>query len=89
VPGRPTARRCSPPGRIRCRTPRTGRGKWLLRELRDLDDSLATRWLACDGVPETIVALAEDVLRPVGGRLFDGHRMDGERPAGDSVGGLR
>ena len=46
-------------------------GKWLLRELRELDPAFATRWLAARDDP---AALAGEVLAPVGGPLFDGYR---------------
>jgi hypothetical protein len=73
---------------LRLRGHWVGRSKWLLRELRDLDQDLAQRWLAARGVPEAIVALAGEVLRPVGGALFEGYRVAGERPPGGSVGGV-
>jgi hypothetical protein len=46
-------------------------GKWLLRELRDLDADLATRWLAARDDPS---ALAAEILAAAGGPLFDGYR---------------
>ncbi|MDP9796719.1 hypothetical protein J2S43_005231 [Catenuloplanes nepalensis] len=46
-------------------------GKWLLRELRDLDPALADRWLAARDDP---AALAGEVLAGAGGPLFDGYR---------------
>jgi hypothetical protein len=57
-----------------------GRGKWLLRELRDMDPALAADWLGAAGDPEAIVAFARRVLEPVGGELYDGYRALGERP---------
>jgi hypothetical protein len=45
-------------------------GKWLLRELRDLDAALATRWLAARDDP---APFARQVLAPAGGPLFDGY----------------
>jgi hypothetical protein len=50
----------------------TGNGKWLLRELRDLDEPLADRWLAAHGVPDAVAAFAREVLDSGGGPLFDG-----------------
>lgn len=47
------------------------RGKWLLRELRDLDPGLAARWLAARDSP---AAVATEVLAGAGGPLFDGYR---------------
>jgi hypothetical protein len=47
------------------------RGKWLLRELRELDPSLASRWLAGRDDP---APLAAEVLAAGGGPLFDGYR---------------
>ncbi|HVS82968.1 MAG TPA: hypothetical protein VHE60_14670 [Pyrinomonadaceae bacterium] len=32
--------------------------------------------LFADGQPEKVVALAEGILGPSGGLLFDGHRLD-------------
>ena len=46
-------------------------GKWSLRELRDLDPDLATRWLAARDAP---AELTEEVLAAGGGPLFDGYR---------------
>jgi hypothetical protein len=46
-------------------------GKWLLRELRDLDPDFAARWLAARDEP---AELAAEVLRAGGGPLFDGYR---------------
>jgi hypothetical protein len=53
-------------------------GKWLLREL---DSSLADRWLAAFGSTEAIETLAREVLDRNGGPLFDGFRAVGERPS--------
>lgn len=57
----------------------TGAGKWLLRELRDLDDGLAQRWLAAHGDVAAIQALASEVLDDAGGKLFSGYRVQGDR----------
>ena len=57
----------------------TGTGKWLLRELRDLDSSLADRWLAAYGDPVATAAFAQHVLDQAGGPLFAGYRVAGER----------
>lgn len=57
----------------------TGTGKWLLRELRDLDPSLADRWLAAYGDPVATAAFAQQVLDQAGGPLFAGYRVAGER----------
>jgi hypothetical protein len=46
-------------------------GKWLLRELRELDPAFATRWLAARDEP---AALAAEVLESAGGPLFEGYR---------------
>ncbi len=54
-----------------------GRGKWLLRELRDLDPALAGRWLSASGDPAAVTALATEVLDAAGGPLFDGYRAAG------------
>ncbi|WP_250034836.1 nucleotidyltransferase domain-containing protein [Paractinoplanes maris] len=52
-------------------------GKWLLRELRDHDADLATRWLAARDNP---AALATEILDRVGGPLFDGYRAQAPGP---------
>ena len=57
-----------------------GNGKWLLRELRDLDPELAQRWLAASGDAEAIETIVNEVLTRMGGPLFDGFRAVGERP---------
>ena len=46
-------------------------GKWLLRELRDLDPADAARWLDARDDP---AGFAADVLARAGGPLFDGYR---------------
>jgi hypothetical protein len=46
-------------------------GKWLLRELRELDPDFAARWLAARDEP---AALAAEVLAEAGGPLFEGYR---------------
>lgn len=48
----------------------TGTGKWLLRELRDLDPALAARWAGARNSPE---ALAVEILERAGGALFEGY----------------
>jgi hypothetical protein len=57
-----------------------GGGKWVVRELRDLDPMLAQRWEAASGDRAAVVALAEEVLDSAGGPLFDGYlRADPRR----------
>jgi hypothetical protein len=58
-----------------------GGGKWLLRELRDLDADLADRWIAAHGDPAATAGFARGVLDRVGGPLFDGYHATGDRPA--------
>jgi hypothetical protein len=58
-----------------------GNGKWLLRELRELDRGLADRWLAAFGSAESIETVVREVLDRNGGPLFDGFRAAGERPS--------
>ena len=58
----------------------TGNGKWLLREMRDLDQALADEWVAAHGNGDATGRLVRHVLDQHGGPLFDGHRADGERP---------
>lgn len=60
----------------------TGNGKWLLREIRDLDRDLADRWLAAQGDVTAIESLILDLLDHHGGPLFDGYHLPGERPGG-------
>jgi len=55
----------------------SGSGKWLLRELVDLDPGFAGRWLAAHSDPAAVVAIADEVLGSLGGRLFDGHLTTG------------
>ncbi len=57
----------------------TGSGKWLLRELRDLDTDLADQWLEAQGNSDAIAGLIHRVLGNHGGPLFDGYRVVGER----------
>ena len=59
----------------------TGSGKWLLRELRDLDAELADRWVAAHGDAEATATLIRQVLDGHGGPLFDGYHVAGQRPA--------
>ena len=47
-----------------------GTGKWLLRDLRELDPNLAAEWLAARDDPGP---LAERVLGGAGGPLFEGY----------------
>ncbi|MEV6286703.1 nucleotidyltransferase domain-containing protein [Kribbella sp. NPDC051770] len=56
-----------------------GNGKWLLRELRDLDPAYADRWLASRTITAAIRALADEVLTLAGGPLFAGYQAAGER----------
>jgi hypothetical protein len=56
-----------------------GRGKWCLRELLDLDEDLARRWLAAREDPAEI---AREVLASAGGPLFEGYRVAGETKLG-------
>jgi hypothetical protein len=65
-----------------------GTGKWLLRELRSLDESLdavfeadlADRWLAAQHDTVAIEAFAREVLDRLGGPLFDGYLAVAPRP---------
>ena len=58
----------------------TGNGKWLLRELRDLDPTTAERWLAAAGDAAAIEAFGTETLDRFGGPLFDGYRATAPRP---------
>ncbi|MEV4704984.1 nucleotidyltransferase domain-containing protein [Actinoplanes sp. NPDC049316] len=55
----------------------TGTSKWLLRELRDLDEGLAGRWLEAHDDVTAIEALIREVLDQHGGPLFDGYHVAG------------
>lgn len=59
----------------------TGGGKWLLRELRELDPRLADRWVAAFGDATAIEVFVREVLDRMGGPLFDGFRAGGDRPS--------
>jgi hypothetical protein len=60
-----------------------GTGKWLLRELRGFDPSLARRWVAARDDPAAVAPLVREVLDAAGGPLFDGYHVVGDRsPAG-------
>jgi hypothetical protein len=55
-----------------------GTGKWLLRELRDLDGALADRLLGSVADPRRLEQIAGEVLASAGGRLWEGYRAAGE-----------
>jgi hypothetical protein len=57
-----------------------GRGKWLVREVRDLDPVFADRWLRAERRPEAIADLAREILNAAGGPMFEGYRVQGTRP---------
>lgn len=74
-----------------------GRGKWLTRELADLDDGLGTQWVSrfTDGLVEAasgdiaaLVGVSRDVLDRNGGPLFEGHRQSGTAPGRPSEGSV-
>lgn len=60
----------------------SAKGKSIPRILRQADADLCVRYttsfdeLFAQGHPENVVALVEEILRPHGGFLFDGHRLD-------------
>lgn len=56
-----------------------GRGKWLLRELRDHDPLLADRLVAARDDPPRLTALAQGVLASAGGELWAGYRVAAAR----------
>jgi hypothetical protein len=67
-----------------------GRGKWVARELVDLDARDGTEWgprheralvRAAAGDVSLLLAFADDVLVRHGGPLFEGHRLSGTDPA--------
>jgi hypothetical protein len=64
----------------------TGSGKWLLRELRSADLATADRMLgalhaALAGGTDDLILLADEILAPFGGRLFNGYVSAGEDPS--------
>jgi hypothetical protein len=60
----------------------SGTGKWLHRALKRGDAPLAERYLRSfeelfrTGDPGSVILLADELLRPHGGLLFDGYRAD-------------
>jgi nucleotidyltransferase-like protein len=60
----------------------SAKGKSIPRMLKQVDDNLSSRY--CDafedlfvhGQAERVIALAEEILRPAGGFLFDGHKLN-------------
>ncbi|KAH8592923.1 putative nucleotidyltransferase protein [Bisporella sp. PMI_857] len=63
-----------------------GTGKWLARELKEIDVEDGTRiaeefqeslMQAVSGQPDQLIALARKVLEPLGGRLWDGYYLKG------------
>ena len=66
-----------------------GRGKWVARELADLDERDGTDWrarheralvTAAAGDVSLLLGFADDVLARNGGPLFEGHRLAGTDP---------
>jgi hypothetical protein len=55
-----------------------GGGKWLLRELRQLDLALADELLAARENPVELARVADQVLDRAGGRLWTGYRQQGQ-----------
>jgi Nucleotidyltransferase domain. len=59
----------------------SGKDKSIPRILKKADADLCSRYcssfeeLFADGRPERVIALAEEILRPVGGLLFDGYKL--------------
>ncbi len=69
-----------------------GRGKWVARELADLDERDGTSWrgrheqalvTAAAGDVSLLLAFADEVLARNGGPLFEGHRLAGIDPGSD------
>ncbi|WP_034263321.1 nucleotidyltransferase domain-containing protein [Actinospica robiniae] len=59
----------------------SGGGKWLLRQLRELDPRLAERWAAAFGDVAAIEVIVREMLDRIGGPLFEGFHAGGERPS--------
>jgi hypothetical protein len=60
----------------------TGRGKWHIRRLQQLDDPIArdlVDWAAAGADPPSLVAIVERVLEAAGGYLQAPH-LRGHRP---------
>lgn len=66
-----------------------GRGKWVVRELADLDARDGSDWRSrheraliavAGGDASLLLTFADDVLALHGGPLFEGHRLDGADP---------
>ncbi|MCD7035221.1 nucleotidyltransferase domain-containing protein [Metabacillus sp. GX 13764] len=55
-----------------------GKGKWIMRALKNFDETFAVKYAAAfesfysEGKKEPVICLADEVLAPYGGRLFDG-----------------
>jgi hypothetical protein len=60
----------------------SAKGKSIPRTLKQVDADLCSRYCNCfeelfaHGQPEKVIALAEEMLRPAGGFLFDGHKLE-------------
>jgi hypothetical protein len=57
----------------------SGGGKWLLREMRELDPAIAEQWLAVQHDPAAIAGYINELLARNGGPLFEGYRAKGVR----------
>ncbi len=55
-----------------------GSGKWLLRELRQAEPTLADELIAAREDPARLAAIADGVLDRAGGRLWAGYRQQGQ-----------
>jgi hypothetical protein len=55
-----------------------GGAKWLLREIRTVDQPLAEKLVAAHDKPADLAKLADEVLARSGGRLWDGYRRPGK-----------
>lgn len=59
----------------------TGKGKWVIRTLRDYDEAYAKQYTSAldefyrTGNIEGIVHITDDTIRPFGGRLFEGFTL--------------
>lgn len=60
----------------------TAKGKSIPRKLKSANTEFCSRFcdgfekLFADGKVEEVIALAEEILNPVGGFLFEGHKLD-------------
>jgi hypothetical protein len=61
-----------------------GQSKWIYRELSHFDQALAIRFAECfdsfyqDGDKQPVIELVDDIMKPFGGRCFEGFSLKGK-----------